>query len=156
MQGKSGLAAEQAMVRYLDEAKSVHDALRALLTQVSGFALMLMTSRDLRLLPDAPIGKAVSASAEATEAARALAVPPDAEHHHHHLSCACAAVSQSCAAALSCMAPDATERDRDALVAMLKSAVGHVRALGVLMPGFEPVKFDQACCAAHAAPMSLN
>jgi hypothetical protein len=150
----TGLAAEQAMVRYLEEARLVHDDLRRMLTQVSGFALLLMTSPGRQVLPEAPIHGAVTACAQAAEAMRALAVPPAAAHHYHHLRSARAGVAQSCAAALTCAAPGAADRDREALVAALNSAVGHLRAVSRLMPGFEPVNFSQACCAVPAAPVA--
>ncbi|MEZ5666056.1 MAG: hypothetical protein R3F55_01195 [Alphaproteobacteria bacterium] len=148
----TGLAEEQAMLRYLDAARQLHGDLQRVLTQVSGYALMLMTSRGPRTLPDAPILGAGAAAARAAEAARALAVPSGAGHHHHHLRAACAAVAHACAAATTCAGPVAAERDRDGLVAALQAAVGHLHAVSRLMPGFEPVNFAQACCAAHAAP----
>lgn len=150
MRRVTGLAAEQAALRYLDEARRVHDELRAILTQVSGFALMLMTSDGRRVLPEASIRGAASAAAEAAEAVRALAVPAVAAHHHHHLHGACAALAQSCAAALACAAAGAGDRDRDSLVDALNATVGQLRAVSRLLPGFEPVNFGQACCAAHA------
>jgi len=145
----TGLAAEQATLHYLDEARLVHDDLRRLLTQISGFALMLMTSPGRQVLPEAPIRGAVAAWAQADEAVRALTVPLVAAHHYHHLCSACAAVAQSCTAALACAALGAGDRDRDALVESLNSAVGHLRGVSRLMPGFEPVNFGQACCAVH-------
>lgn len=151
VQRMTGPATEQAALRYLEAARRIHDDLRHILTQVSGFALLLMTSDRRRVLPEAPIRGAAAASAEAAEAVRALAVPPLAAHHYHHLHGASAALSQSCAAALASAAPGASERDRDALVDALKSTVGHLRATSRLLPGFEPVNFGQACCAVHAA-----
>ncbi|MFC3226551.1 hypothetical protein ACFOGJ_04875 [Marinibaculum pumilum] len=148
--GAGSLAAEHAALRYMDAAQRVHDELRRILTQVSGIALLLMTG-PLRTLPETAIRSASAAAAEAAEAVRALPVPQPAAHHHHHLGAASAALLASCAAASACAAPGAGDRDRDRLVAALKSTVAHLRTLARLLPGFEPVNFGQACCAAHAA-----
>lgn len=147
---REGITAEQEIVGYLDAAGPVHDDLRRILTQVSGFSMMLFTSDKRRLLPADLIHDAARDQAQTAERIRALRVPERAGHHHHHLTLAADAIAQSCAAAIACGKSGATDGERDVLVAALKSAVGQLRILATLLPGFEPVAFGQACCALHA------
>ena len=85
---REGITAEQEIVGYLDAAGPVHDDLRRILTQVSGFSMMLFTSDKRRLLPADLIHDAARDQAQTTERIRALRVPERAGHHHHHLTLA--------------------------------------------------------------------
>lgn len=141
---------EQATLRYLAQARQAHDELRATLTQVAGYALLLMTSPGRPALAEAAIRGAETSAARVREQIRALIAPQPAAHHHHHLHGASDSLSQACTAALVCATPGATDGERDALMAALQASVEHLRAVARLVPGFETVNFGQACCALHA------
>lgn len=141
---------EQATLRYLADARQVHDDLRATLTQIAGYALLLMTSTGRPTLAEGAIRGAEAAAAKSREQVRALQVPQFAAHHHHHLGIASEALNQACIAALVCAGPGATDSERDTLIAALQGAVDNLRAVSQLVPGFETVNFGQACCALHA------
>lgn len=154
----ANLGAEQETLRYLAAARQVHEELRQTLTQIAGYALLLLTSTGRPALAEAAIRGAVSASANAEDQIRALRAPHIAAHHHHHLRSASEALRQACTAALICAGPGATDGERDTLIASLQDAVDNLRAVSRTIPGFEPVNFGQACCALHAPAQtqSLN
>ena len=136
--------------RYANAARPAQLLISGALTQVAGFALLVMTSnRSLALAEVALIG-ARQASLQALEAVRGLEAPESASHHLHHLREAAAMLKQTCSSALRCLEPEASEVERDALVRALSATSRHLRATARLLPGFELVDLRQACCAAHA------
>ena len=143
-------AVDRATLDYVSSARVAQDLLRQVLTQVAGYALMLMLGNKPAAQPDAAVRMARNAADRADEDVRALRVPETAAHHHHHLSQAVEATRHAFAAAEACASPDATDGERDALSHALRSASEHLRATSKLLPGFEMVDFGQACCAAHA------
>lgn len=145
---------EQATLRYLAAARQVHDELRQTLTQVAGYALLLMTSSRSPALAEAALHSAEAAAESAADNIRALQVPHGAEHHHHHLHGASLALGNACKAARVCASPGAVDRERDVLIDMLRGAVEDLRAVSRSIPGFEAVNFGQACCALHATPQA--
>ena len=147
--------ADEVVLRYVAAARPVQRLISDTLTQVAGFALLLMTSRNRAPLAEGALASAREAAMRASEAVRALAVPEIAEHHHHHLRAAAAALLQACVATLDCLRVDASEQS-DALVRMLRSSSDHLRTTARLLPGFELVDFGQACCAAHAPQRLLQ
>lgn len=151
METETGLGTEQATLRYLSAARPVHDELRRTLTQVAGYALMLMTSNGRPTHTEAAILNAEATAAKVADGVRGLQVPFLAAHHHHHLRCASEGLTHACTAALTCTGPGVAERERDDLVRALQSTVENLRAVSRLIPGFETVNFGQACCAVHAS-----
>jgi hypothetical protein len=141
--------ADQVVLRYVAAARPVQQLISDTLTQVAGFALLLMTSRNRASLAEGALASAREAAMRASEEARALVVPEIAAHHHHHLRAAAAALLQACVATLDCLRVDASGQS-DALVRTLRSSSDHLRTTARLLPGFELVDFGQACCAAHA------
>lgn len=141
--------ADEVVLRYVAAARPVQQLISDTLTQVAGFALLVMTSRNRAPLAEGALAGARQAAMQASEAVRALAVPEIAEHHHHHLRAAAAALLQACVATLDCLRVDACGQS-DALVRTLRSSSDHLRTTTRLLPGFELVDFGQACCAAHA------
>lgn len=141
--------ADEVVLRYVAAARPVQQLISDTLTQVAGFALLVMTSRNRAPLAEGALAGAREAAMQASEAVRALAVPEIAEHHHHHLRAAAAALLQACVATLDCLRVDACGQS-DALVRTLQSSSDHLRTTTRLLPGFELVDFGQACCAAHA------
>lgn len=141
---------EQAALRYVAAARVEQQLISETLTQVAGFALLLMTSRRRAALAEGALAGARDASARAVEAVRALTVPGAAAHHHHHLCGAADMLAQACAAASGGSRIDAAGDSHDTLVRALRASSDHLRATSRLLPGFELVDFGQACCAAHA------
>jgi hypothetical protein len=137
------------MVLYVREARPVQQLISDTLTQVAGFALLLMTSPKRVALAEGALAGAQEAAMRAADEVRALATPEIAGHHHHHLRAAATALVQACSATVDCLRSNATEH-RDALVRALRASSDHLRSTARLLPGFELVDFGQACCAAHA------
>jgi hypothetical protein len=95
----------------------------------------------------APLEAARINHATCKEALVALPVRSADAHHYHHLCAAGAALDHAIGAALS-----AVPAKKDDLFRALEEAERHFKALARMLPGFEPVDFAQACCAAHAGP----
>lgn len=149
MDGTANCRADQAVLRYVSAARPVQQLISETLTQVGGYALLLMTSRSRASLAEGALASAREAALRASEKVCALAVPDLATHHHHHLRSAAEMLLQACAAALAYSRIDASEQS-DALVRMLRASSDHLRTTARLLPGFELVDFGQACCATHA------
>ncbi|MER8830656.1 hypothetical protein NKH73_07450 [Mesorhizobium sp. M0938] len=155
MHGKADSEAEQAVLRYVATARPVQQQISETLTQVAGFALLLMTSPSRAVLAEGALASAQEAATRAAEELRALIVPEVATHHHHHLRGAAETLLQACVAALDSRRIDTSEQS-DALVRTLRASSDHLRATARLLPGFELVDFTQACCAAHAPQRLLQ
>ena len=141
---------DRAMLEYVSAAQAVQSLLKQILSQVGGYALLLMTSKNSHLQPVEAIISAQKAVEQAMDDVRALRVPADAAHHYHHLKKAAQATCWTFAAADACRRAGADEVERDALARALRTATGHLRTTAGLLPGFELVDFGQACCAMHA------
>lgn len=153
MDGTANNGEERAVLHYVAAARPAQQLISETLTQVAGFALLLMTSRRRATLAEGALAGAREAAARASDEVRALAVPEAAAHHHHHLRGAAETLLHACVAALESRRIDASEPN-DALVRALLASSDHLRATARLLPGFELVEFGQACCAAHA-PLRL-
>lgn len=141
---------------YMTACGAVQARIRDVLTQLAGFAFLLVT-RPGRSAP--PAGQLDLARAEAAALAEELAAlrpPGEAAHHFHHVSAAAEALGRSVRLGYACLAAGAGEADRDALMAALRAATDHLRATARLLPGFELVDLRQACCAAHLPPPALS
>lgn len=144
------LGEDRAMLEYVSAAQAVQSVLKQILTQVGGYALLLMTGEKSHLQPAEAIISAQKAAERAMDDVCALRVPADAAHHYHHLKKAAQATCWTFAAADACRTADADEVEREALARALRTATGHLRTTAGLLPGFELVDFGQACCAMHA------
>lgn len=126
-----------------------------MLTQAAGFSLPVVTpGRPLPML-DGPVALARSALLPVRDQLDALPVPPQARHHHLHLTAAADALARSLDLLTRCLRANADDAARAALVRSLRAATDHLRAAARLLPGFEMVDLNQACCAAHARPRPL-
>ena len=130
---------------YVRDAQPIHRALQQSLVQLAAFMLTRVAARRSALIDHAPVEVARDALAEVTQALAALRVPAAAAHHNRHLGAAADALDCAVRAALS-----STDADGDALFRALEEAEQHLKAVAKILPGFEPVDFTQACCAAHA------
>ncbi|TPL85052.1 hypothetical protein [Mesorhizobium sp. B2-3-12] len=149
MDKKADSQADQAVLRYVETTRPVQQLISQTLTQVGGYALLLMISRSRAALAEGALASAREAAMRASEEVRALVAPDIATHHHHHLRGAAETLLQACVAALAYSRIDASEQG-DALVRTLRASSDHLRTTAHLLPGFELVDFGQACCATHA------
>ena len=133
------------LVDYVHAAQPVHRVLQQALVQLSAFLLTRLASRHRALADHAPVEAVRDALAGCGASLAALRVPTAAAHHRHHLGAAADALDHALRAALS-----HSDADGDALFRALEEAERHLKALAKILPGFEPVDFTQACCAAHA------
>lgn len=138
-----------ALVTYLNAAQPVHRQLQQVLTQVAGYALLVMTRRHRVELLDAPVVGAREALSRVSSELCGMRVPAPARHHHHHMAAAAETVGRSLDALLGCLRHGADDGLRAALTRDLRAATTHLRAVSRLLPGFETVDLSQACCAAH-------
>jgi len=138
------MSASDPLLRYVLEAKPVHEALRRALIQLSGFLLKQLTAPQSRVVDFEPAEAARNGLGEACETLRSLRAPAVAAHHRLHLDGAAAALERALAAALSSDDPSG-----DRFLHFLEEAERHLRAAGRALPGFEAVDLTQACCAAH-------
>ncbi|MBZ9674283.1 hypothetical protein [Mesorhizobium sp. ES1-1] len=155
MDGTANSRAEQAVLHYVAAARPVQRLISATLTQVAGFALLLLTSRSRVSLAEGALAGAQEAAMRAAEEVRALAVPDIAAHHHHHLRGAAETLLQACAAASDQVRARSSDQG-DALSSRLRASSDHLRTTASLLPGFELVDFGQACCAMHAPKRLLR
>jgi hypothetical protein len=138
------LGASDRLLRYMVDAKPLHDLLRRSLIQLSGFLLKRTTCGRSSLHDFEPVEIARAEIVEAADFLRSLRAPPAAGHHRMHLEGALAALEQALAAARSTSDPNG-----DALFHFIEEGERHLRAVGRATPGFEAVDFRQACCAMH-------
>ncbi len=134
------------VLRYVLEAKPVHEALLQTLTQLAGFALVRLTGGPSSVVDAGPVEFARDTFDGCGDRLPSLRVPPEAAHHHLHLEGAAAALERAIAAALAKTAADAVFLDA------LDEAERHLRAASRALPGFEMVDLTQSCCAAHRLP----
>jgi hypothetical protein len=139
----------EAILEYVAAARPAQELLRQLLTQIAGYALVLMTREKPASRAEASILMARTSADRACDQLRALKVPAAAAHHYHHLSNAGEAIRWAMIAAEKCASGAAADSERNALTHALKTASEHLRATARWLPGFDLVDFSQACCAAH-------
>ena len=137
-------------LRYIEESRDVQELLHQILTQMSGFALMLFTRRSGPQLCAGPLDIAAQRMNRARAQLRALRPPSDAAHHFHHLGEATSAIERCVHVGKDCLTAGSDTTDRGELARMLRLAVDHLRMTSRLLPGFSMVDLRQACCAAHA------
>jgi hypothetical protein len=138
------------VLRYMLEAKPLHEALRRALIQLSGFLLKRLTAARNGIVDFEPVEAARAGLGEAADGLRALRAPRAAAHHRLHMEGAAAALERALAAALSRSDPQG-----DAVFYQLEEAERHLRATSRALPGFEAVDLTQACCATHSPPAAL-
>jgi hypothetical protein len=138
-----------ATLRYLEEARDVQELLHQILTQMSGFALMLFTRSAGPSLCAGPLDIAGQRMKRARAQLVALRPSGDAGHHFHHLGEATNAIERCLDVGQDCLRAGSEATDRDELARGLRLAVDHLRMTSRLLPGFSMVDLRQACCAAH-------
>ncbi len=140
-------------LRYVLEAKPLHETLRHALIQLCGFLLRRTTGRRGAIADFEPVEAARLGLREAADSLRGLHAPQTAAHHRLHLDAALLALEQGLAAAFS-----TTDPNGDALFHFLEDAERHLRAASRATPGFETVDLKQACCAMHSrlAPLEAR
>jgi hypothetical protein len=141
---EAGVSLREPPVDYVRDAGPLYQDLRQVLVQLAAFMLGRLTSENRRFVDVAPVELAREALRECRQGLADLRVPADAAHHRRHLGAAADALDHAIAAAMSC------GESGDELFFALQEAERHLKVLGRLLPGFEPVDFTQACCAAHA------
>ena len=137
-------------MRYIVASRPLHEQLRQVLTQLAGFALLVMTPGRSPAALDAPVAMAAGALPPIRDAIASLRVPPQARHHHRHLTASADTLARCAVLLVRCLGVNADDAARDALVRGLREATNHLRATTRLLPGFEMADLTQACCAAHA------
>lgn len=141
-------------LKYVGECRTIQEQMHQILTQMSGLALLLLTRRTGISLCAGPLQLADERMKAMREQFRAIRAPGDAAHHYHHLGEAAEALERSVAIAYRCLRAGADARERDDLTYVLRAALEHLKATSRLLPGFEMVDLSQACCAAHAKPIT--
>jgi hypothetical protein len=129
---------------YIRAAQPIYRALQHTLVQLSAFMLSRLAGRGA-LADCAPVEITRDMLTGCDASLAALRVPAAAMRHRHHLGAARDALDEAVRAVLS-----RTEAGDDALFRALEETEHHLKALARTLPGFAPVDFTQACCAAHA------
>lgn len=138
-----------ATLGYREDCGQLQEQLHQLLTQLSGFALLILTRRVGLSLCAGPLDLAKQRMALARERFRSLRPAAHAAHHHYHLGEATAAIEQCVDIAYACLASGSDQHDRDRLTRLLRTGLDHLRKTERLQPGFAMVDLSQSCCAAH-------
>lgn len=141
-----------SILRYMGDCRALQEQLHQILTQMSGFTLLLLTRRVGSSLCAGPLDIADQRMKAVRQQFRALKPVGDAAHHFHHLGEATDAIERCIGIGNRCLTAGSDEKDRDDLTRMLRLALEHLRSTARLLPGFEMVDLRQACCAAHAGP----
>lgn len=142
-------------MRYVVATRPLHEGLRQVLTQVAGFALLVITPGRTPPMLDGPVAVARGALPPIRDSLATQPVPPQARHHHFHLTAAAEALAHCLDLLTASLRMDADDAARDALVCGLRGATDHLGAATRLLPGFEMANLDQACCAVHTAPRRM-
>lgn len=142
-------------LRYVVDCGPLHNVLLRVLTQIAGFSLLIMTSRNAKPAFDDPIIQARETLFQVSEKLRALKTPNEAGHHHHHMFEAAIALERGFDLLYACLKPGRDELARETLSRTLHAATDHLRAATKLLPGFEMVDLSEACCAVHAREKEL-
>ncbi len=124
--------------------------LRQVAAQVAGLLVLAATgSKDTS--PHHPMlesAKLVNVQAiDGVKRARVL-VSENTRAHYHHLLDAGETLATACAAA------DSWPLDVDAVLVPLRTAYAHLRSASTLLPGFQIVSFEQACCVSGRGPLA--
>jgi hypothetical protein len=132
-------------VRYVMAAQPVFEDLRQVASQVAGLLVLAGTgSKDAS--PHHPmLESAKLACAQALDGvSRVFALTRDhTRAHHRNLVDAAAALTDAVASA------DSWPIDIDAVMTPLRTAYSHLQSASTLLPGFQMVSFEQACCGQH-------
>jgi hypothetical protein len=133
---------------YIVESQPIFEDLRQVAAQVAGL-LILAASGSKESAPDHPMlvsaAQVFAHSADALERGRGQA-GENVRAHHRCLVDARAALGR----ALSCA--QAWPIDIDAVMMPLKDAYSALQHASRLLPGFQIVSFEQACCSVRRAP----
>lgn len=138
---------DDGTVSYVLAAQATFDILRRIAVQLAGFELLNEIDARDRHLQDTPLTLAETALREARDGLCTLLPTPAALAHHQHLLRSCETLGTALRMARSNLAlPRGSPLTSDN-AAVLKQAIGHLRHVSHLLPGFEIVNFSQACCA---------
>jgi hypothetical protein len=138
---------EDAALRYVLDAQPVFETLKRVTTQLAGFALLQAVGARDAHMQDTPLAQARRALGPALDGLRALKPPSTATHHHRHLSGLAGALEQALAHSEASIVGARREELAQAARPYLDAAISHLRSASRLLPGFEVVSLDQACCA---------
>jgi len=130
---------------YVLAAQPVFEDLRQVAAQVAGL-LVLAATGSRESTPDHPMLAAsalVLAKAEDGVKRAAALVTDGARPHHARVAAAAASLQR----ALACAG--AWPIDVDAVLVPLRGAYDHLQQASSVLPGFQMVSFDQACCSVH-------
>src|SRR6185436_1480252 len=132
-------------VAYVIAARPLFDDLRQVAAQVAGL-LVLAATGSKESTPDHPmLAASVVVLAKAGDGVKGAAalVTDGARPHHTRMAAAASSLQRALAYA------EAWPIDVDAVLVPLRDAYDHLQQASSVLPGFQMVSFDQACCSVH-------
>ena len=141
-------AIDDRTAAYIIESHPIFEDLRQVAAQVAGL-LILAASGSKEWVPDHPM--LVSAAQVFAHSADALARgrAPVGENARAHLRCL---VDAGAALGRALSAAERWPIDIDAVMMPLRQAYSALQRASWLLPGFQIVSFEQACCSVTRAP----
>jgi hypothetical protein len=141
------LAFDDAMRRYLAEARPAFDELRDVTSQLAGLMVLAASGAGVATTDHPMWAVATERGWAACEVVRSLRVPPPARHHHRHMVWAAEALGGT----IATMREAGTRAGRlNAPLGLLKTAWQEIVHAADALPGFGTIDMQQTCCAAHA------
>ena len=135
-------------VRYVIETRQYFEDLRHSVGQVAGM-LVLAAAGAKTVTQDHPLFATARQTLERVrDGIRAASPSARAVHHHRHLLAAMGALGLALQRAGEDLHLQGVDRERvDPVLQPLQSAYRHLGWAAKVLPGYELVRFDQACCA---------
>ena len=132
---------DDATAAYILETRRCFEDLRQVASQLAGL-LVLAASGGKSAAPDHPmLESARRLFEEAEDGLQGARMTERARAHHQALLDACGAMRESLERA------DASLQSIDPVLLPLRNAYSHLERASRLLPGFEMVSFEHACCA---------
>jgi hypothetical protein len=143
-------------VTYILGTRQAFEDLRQAASQLAGL-LVLAASGARSASPDHPMIDAASGvCARAADSVRHALPPERARGHHREILQAAAALESAVAEARARLGAHASP-DLDAILIPLRTGYAHLQRAAEMLPGFELVMFDGACCASNSRrPAALS
>ena len=139
-------------VAYVLAAQPVFEDLRQVASQLAGL-LVLAATGSKESTPDHPMlaaSRQVLAKAGDGVKSFAALVTDGTRPHYAHVSTAVPSLRR----ALACA--ESWPVDVDAVLAPLRDAYDSLQQASAVLPGFQMVSFDQACCSVRLKPDATN
>ncbi len=140
---------------YVLSVQDTFEDLRQVAGQIAGL-LVLAAAGDRAITPDHTMMTLAQRRYDSSVGTIfGATAPPRCLHHHRHLTAAAMCIGRALEHARSTTGP-AGMLDVDGTLRVLRRGWDELRWSAMTVPGFEIVALDQACCAHHRRPTTME